>query len=86
MPESFIGIENGGATLYVADPAKVKRVDQVTLKVPAAVESKGPHVFEKLGMMAEAVAEGLDDEDAFLGNMRGGIWQQAQAVLANGQF
>jgi HD-GYP domain-containing protein (c-di-GMP phosphodiesterase class II) len=56
------------------------------LKVPAAVESKGPHVMEKLGMMAEALAEGLDDEEAFMEHMRGGVWKQAQAVLAGGKF
>jgi hypothetical protein len=86
LPKSFIGTEKGRATLYVADPAKVSRADNIALKVPRAVESKGPHVFEKLGMMAEAVAEGMDDEAAFMENMRGGIWRQAQAVLASGQF
>jgi hypothetical protein len=86
VPKSFIGTEDGRASLYVADPVKVQRVDQIALKVPRPVESKGPHVFEKLGMMAEAVAEGLDDEAAFMENMRGGVWLQAQAILASGQF
>jgi hypothetical protein len=36
--------------------------------------------------MAEAVAKGLDDEAAFMENMRGRIWRQAQAILASGQF
>ncbi len=86
VPRAFIGTEDGRATLYVAEPAKVQRADQIAFKVPRPVESKGPHVFEKLGMMAEAVAEGLDDEAAFMENMRGGVWRQAQAILASGQF
>lgn len=86
LPKSFVGTEGERTTLYVADPGKVQRADQVTLKVPRPVESKGPHVFEKLGMMAEAVAKGLDDEAAFMENMRGGIWRQAQAILASGKF
>jgi hypothetical protein len=86
LPKSFIGTESGGAALYVADPAKVRRADHVALKVPGPVKSKGPRVFEKLGMIAKAVAEGMDDEDAFMQNMRGGIWSQAQAILAGGRF
>jgi hypothetical protein len=86
LPKSFIGTEKAGATLYVADPAKVRRADRITLKVPSPIESQGPHVFEKLGMMAQALAEEVEDEAAFLENMRGGIWQQAQAVLASGEF
>lgn len=84
LPQSFIGSGKESASLYVAEPAKVRRADRVVLKVPGAVESKGPHVVEKLGMMAEALAEGLDDEEAFMQHMRGGIWAQAQAVLATG--
>jgi hypothetical protein len=86
VPKSFIGTEDGRATLYFADLTKVQRADQIALRVPRSVESKGPHVFEKLGMMAEAVAEGLDDEAAFMENVRGGVWRQAQAILASGQF
>jgi len=85
LPHAFIGTQKGGTSLYVADPAQVQRADQVVLKVPGVVESKGPHVFEKLGM-AEAVAEGLDDEEAFMEHMRSGIWGQAQAILAGGRF
>ena len=86
VPQSFIGTEDGRTTLYVADPAKVQRADQIALRVPRLVESKGPHVLEKLGMMAEAVADGLDDEAAFMENMRCGVWSQAQAILASGKF
>jgi hypothetical protein len=86
LPESFIGGGKGSASLYVADPSKVQRADRVVLKVPGEVENKGPHVMEKLGMMAEAMAEGLDDEEAFMKHMHGGIWEQAQAVLATGAF
>ncbi len=68
------------------DPTRVLRADRVVLKVPRRVQSKGPHVFEKLSMMAGAVAEGMDDEAAFMENMRGGIWREAQAVIASGKF
>ena len=84
LPESFIEVNKGAANLYVADPKQVLRADRVELKVPKPVESKGPHVFEKLGMMAEAMAGDFDDEEAFMNHMRGGIWQQAQAVLKAG--
>jgi hypothetical protein len=86
LPESFIGTGRGNATLYVADPSKVQRADHVILKVPRPVESRGPHALEKLGMMAEAMAEGLDDEEAFMHHMREGVWHQAQAILATGKF
>lgn len=84
LPHCFIGVENADANLYVADPKQVLRADHVELKVPKPVESKGPHVFEKLGMMAEAIAGDFDDEDAFMKQMRSGIWQQAQAILKAG--
>jgi hypothetical protein len=84
LPQSFIEVEKGVSNLYVADPKQVLRADRVELKVPKPVESKGPHVFEKLGMMAKALAGGFDDEEAFMNKMRGGIWDQAQAVLKAG--
>jgi hypothetical protein len=86
LPSLFIGVENGNATLYVDDPAQVKRADYVLLKVPSPIESQGPHVFEKLGMMAEAMYEGLEDEEEFMEHMRGGVWSQAEAVLAAGEI
>jgi hypothetical protein len=86
LPESFIGAGPGNATLYVSDPAKVQRADHVVLKVPRPIESKGPHVFEKLGMMAEAVAGEIEDEEEFMEHMRGGVWREAQAILASGEF
>lgn len=84
LPQSFIEVDKNTSNLYVADPKQVLRADYVELKVPAPVESKGPHVFEKLGMMAEAMAGDFDDEEAFMKHMRGGIWEQAQAVLKAG--
>jgi len=84
LPHSFIAVEKGVSNLYVADPKQVLRADRVELKVPGPVESKGPHVFEKLGMMAEAMAGEFDDEEALMKQMRGGIWQQARAVLKAG--
>lgn len=84
LPQSFIEVEKSTSNLYVADPKQVLRADRVELKVPKPVESKGPHVFEKLGMMAEAIAGDFDDEEAFMDHMRGGIWEQAQAVLKAG--
>jgi hypothetical protein len=86
LPKTFIGSGKGDASLYVAEPAKVQRADRIALKVPTEVESKGSHVTEKLGMMAEALAEGLEDEEAFMKHMHGEIWEQAEAVLANGWF
>ena len=86
LPETFISTAKGDATLYVADPTKVQRADHFVLKVPRPIESKGPHVFEKMGMMAQTIAEGLEDEEAFMEHMRGGIWEQAQAILAAGEF
>ncbi len=86
LPEAFIGTGKGRATLYVADPAKVQRADHVVLKVPRPIESKGPHVLEKLGMMGEAMAERLEDEEAFMRHMRAGVWSQSQAILTTGEF
>jgi hypothetical protein len=84
LPESFIEVDKGTSNLYVADPKQVLRADRVELKVPKPVESKGPHVAEKLGMMAQAIAGDFDDEEAFMNQMRSGIWQQAQAILKAG--
>jgi hypothetical protein len=84
LPQSFIEVDKGTSNLYVADPKQVLRADRVELKVPKPVESKGPHVAEKLGMMAQAIAGDFDDEEAFMNHMRSGIWQQAQAVLKAG--
>jgi uncharacterized protein Yka (UPF0111/DUF47 family) len=42
--------------------------------------------MEKLGMMAEALAEGLEDEAAFMEHMRGGIWEQAEELVKSGSF
>ncbi len=86
VPPAFIATEEGHASLHVAEPAHAARADHVVLRVPRLVESTGPHVFDKLRMMAEAMAEGLEDEEAFLSHMRRGVWQQAQALLATGEF
>lgn len=86
IPETFIGIDGSPARLYLADPAAVQRADRITFKVPTLVESTTPHVFEKMGMLAEAVAEGLDDEEAFMQNMHSNVWEQAQAILKSGQY
>jgi hypothetical protein len=86
LPELFISVADGNAALYVGDPAEIQRADYVVLKVPQPIESKGPHVFEKLGMMAEAMSEELDDEEAFMQHMRSGIWDQAQALLNSGEI
>lgn len=86
LPASFIGVLGGKASLYVADPAEVQRADHVALKIPGSGASKVPHVFEKLGMMAEAIAEGLEDEEAFMRHMHEGVWRQAQAILTAGEL
>jgi hypothetical protein len=84
IPEAFISFTKGKAELLVADPAAVERADYAELKLPSPNAGKVPHVLEKLGMMAEAIAEDLDDEEAFMEHMHGGIWEQAQALLAAG--
>lgn len=84
LPHCFIEIKNGASNLYVADPKHVLRADRVELKVPKPVESTTPHVFEKMGMMAQAIAGDFDDEEGFMKHMRGGIWQEAQAILKAG--
>ncbi len=42
--------------------------------------------MEKVGMMAEAMAEGLEDEEAFMEHMRNGIREQAEELLKSGAF
>ena len=86
LPHCFIANENGKAALHVATVAEVERVDHVVLAVPEALRSDGPHVFEKLGMMAAAVEADLEDEEAFMAQMNDGIWSQAEAVLKTGKF
>lgn len=86
VPASFIGTEGRQTKLHVTDPNQVQQADYVALKVPRPVKSRGPHVFEKLGMMAEAMAEGLEDEEEFMEHMHKGIWEQAQKLLAEGMI
>lgn len=97
LPECFISTEGAKsgdeARLLVADPSAVERADAFLLAVPAALRSDVPHVFEKLGMMAEAVAGGEagdeegdfpEDEEAFRAQMVEGIWKRAEAVRRGG--
>ncbi|HEY2587450.1 MAG TPA: hypothetical protein VGI81_17020 [Tepidisphaeraceae bacterium] len=93
LPECFISAKDdkgGGddARLLVADPSEVERADYFLLTVPEAFRSGVPHVFEKLGMMAEAVGAGEEgdeegdfpeDESEFRSRMVDGIWKQAEA-------
>jgi hypothetical protein len=82
-PACFISTpeEGGAATLHADRPADIERAVYVVLPVPAEVRSNGPHVFEKLGLMAEAVAADIEDEEAFMGHMLDGIWERAQRVI-----
>lgn len=86
LPQCFIEVDKGASNLYVADPKQVERADRVELKVPKPVESQAAHVFEKMGMMAQAMAGDFDDEEAFMKHLRGGVWRQAEAVLKEGNF
>jgi hypothetical protein len=86
LPQSFIDVRGGNASLYVADPAEVQRADHVVLKLPRAGAGPVPHLFEKLGTMAEAMAEGLEDDEAFMRHMHEGVWRQAQAILTAGEL
>ncbi|HEY7116129.1 MAG TPA: hypothetical protein VH475_06070 [Tepidisphaeraceae bacterium] len=82
LPECFISA--GGEsqpTMHVREPGEVARADYFRLAVPAEVESPGPHALEKLAMMAEAIEEEIPDEEAFVRQMRGGIWNRAKALL-----
>jgi len=86
LPNCFIASEGGKAALHVENPAEVERADHVVLSVPGALRSGGPHVFEKLGMMAAAVEADLEDEEAFMSAMNDGVWAQAEGVLRGGEF
>jgi hypothetical protein len=88
VPECFISSEPagagaagaGGASLLLAEPADVERADYFVLPVPDESQVRVPHALEKLGMMAEAIAEGLEDEEAFREHANDGLWQRVQAL------
>jgi hypothetical protein len=84
VPECFIASNEGGgpARLHVADPAQVERADYFVLPVPDESQVRVPHALSKLGMMAEALAEGLEDEEAFRSHMSDGLWQKVEALRA----
>ena len=86
LPNCFIAGDGKKAALHVEKPAEVERADHVVLSVPEALRSGGPHVFEKLGMMAAAVEADLEDEEAFMAAMNDGVWAQAEGVLKGGGF
>jgi hypothetical protein len=86
LPQAFIGGGSENATLYVADPAEIERADLVVLALPGPAEEQTPHIFEKLGMMAAALAEGLDEEQGSMGRVHADVWRQAQELLAAGEF
>lgn len=86
VPHCFIDNEDGKAALHVTTPSEVERVDHVVLAVPEALISGGPHVFEKMGLMAAAVQADLEDEEAFMAAMNDGVWAQAEAVLKGGMM
>jgi hypothetical protein len=93
LPECFISTDGAKtddeAQLLAGNPSDVERADHFLLAVPEPLRSNAPHVFEKLGMMAEAVAGGEagnedadfpEDESEFRAQMVEGIWKRADAV------
>jgi hypothetical protein len=86
LPFAFIGTSGGRPTLYVPAPKQVERADYVVLKVPRGLESNGPYLIDKLGMMAEAISLASEGEEGFTEHMRDRVWRQAQAILATGDY
>lgn len=87
VPEAFIGAKGkAGATLHLAEPNAVDRADYALLSVPEPLDSETPHVFEKIGMMAKAIAEEDLDEESFMEGMLTGITAQAEALVVSGKF
>jgi len=86
LPNCFISNAQEKPSLHLTKPKEVQRADHVVLAVPPELRSGGPHVFEKIGMLAAAAASGLEDGDQFMGQMNDGIWAQAEAVLKGGRF
>jgi hypothetical protein len=84
LPESFIS--NADATpsqLHLDDPAAVTRADRFTAAIPIESQTRAPHPFYKLGLMAAALAdEDIEDEESFRAAMTDGIWQQVERNLA----
>jgi hypothetical protein len=85
LPECFIHSDGKQAEFAVREPAEIKRVDHVVLAIPEESQVSGPHVGYKLGQMAGALAEGLEDESAFVSHQVDGLWQRAQVLLKAGK-
>jgi hypothetical protein len=85
VPESFIATTKTSAELLVAKPSEVERADHLLIAIPSESQSNGPHVFYKLGMMAQALSGELEDEEAFQSNLVEGLWSQVQAMLKPGK-
>jgi hypothetical protein len=81
VPESFVATTKNSADLLVAKPSEVERADHLLIAIPSESQSNGPHVFYKLGMMAQAISSELEDEEAFQANMVDGLWNQVQAMM-----
>lgn len=83
LPPCFISAKGDKATLLADDPAEFERTDHFVLAIPTESQTNAPHVFYKLGMMAQAMAadpEDMEDEAAFRAHMTRGLWDQVQAI------
>jgi hypothetical protein len=84
LPKTFISNTDGGPPhLHLDDTAAVTRADRFTAAIPTESQTRAPHPFYKLGLMAAALAdEDLEDEESFRAAMTDGIWQQVERNLA----
>jgi hypothetical protein len=83
VPKCFIASGEAAAAaarLLVEDPAEVERADGMTIAIPDESQVRVPHVFSKIGMMAEAIAEGLEDEAAFHQRAADSLWGRVQGL------
>ena len=83
LPACFIagGKKGSDFRLFANNPDAFERADHFVLNIPKESRSKGPHVFEKFGAMAEAIELGLEDESAFRSHAVEQLWQRVRAII-----
>ena len=86
LPETFISVDQDKADLLVSDPGLIERADYMAISIPSESQSSSPHVFYKFGMLAAAVASGVEDESEFESEMIDGLWRQVEACLKDGKI
>ena len=80
VPKCFVASGGTTASFHAAAAADVRRADHVVLAIPDGSRVRVPHALEKLGMLAQAVAEEPEDEAAFCNGMIDSLCQQASAL------